>query len=106
MNCQLPKEKPLNSLNDSILHIDVSAEGLVIVHNLRSFDQKTVTLESKKKTLLEPFLIKSVVFLNAQLLKLWEWSAALGLGILQTYKYTPMRLSIRFGLIGCRIKGI
>lgn len=38
----------VNSLDDSILHVDVSAEGLVIVHDLRPFDQETVTLEDNK----------------------------------------------------------
>lgn len=46
--CQQLKEKPVNSLDDSILHIDVSTEGLVIIHDLPSFDQETVTLENNK----------------------------------------------------------
>lgn len=45
---QLLRIKHLNSLDDSILHIDVSTEGLVIVHNLGSFDQETVALEDKQ----------------------------------------------------------
>lgn len=38
-----------HSLDDSILHIDVSTEGLVIVHDLPSFDQETVALQKQKK---------------------------------------------------------
>lgn len=47
-NCQQLQQKPINSLDDSILHIDVSTEGLVIVHNLGPFDQETVTLEGSR----------------------------------------------------------
>lgn len=38
-----------HSLDDSILHIDVSTEGLVIIHDLPSFDQETVALQKQKK---------------------------------------------------------
>lgn len=34
----------MNSLDDSILHVDVRTERLVIVHNLPSFDEETVAL--------------------------------------------------------------
>lgn len=34
----------MNSLDDSILHVDVRTEGLVIIHNLPSFDEETVAL--------------------------------------------------------------
>lgn len=37
-----------DSLDDSVLHVDVCTEGLVIVHDLPSFDQETVALESNK----------------------------------------------------------
>lgn len=43
--------KAENSLDDSILHVDVCAEGLVIVDDLPSFDQETVTLRSNKDDL-------------------------------------------------------
>lgn len=38
----------INSLDDSVLHVDVRTERLVIVHDLPSFDQETVALESNK----------------------------------------------------------
>lgn len=31
-------------LDDTILHVDVRMERLIIIHYLRSFDEKTVTL--------------------------------------------------------------
>lgn len=31
-------------LNEAILHVDISMEGLVIIHNPASFDQKPVAL--------------------------------------------------------------
>lgn len=31
-------------LNEAILHVDISMEGLVIVHNPPAFDQKPVAL--------------------------------------------------------------
>lgn len=37
-----------NSLDDSVLHVDVCTEGLVIVHDLPSFDEETVALQSNK----------------------------------------------------------
>lgn len=40
------EEKTRDSLDDSIFHVDVCTEGLVIVHDLPSFDQETVTLRS------------------------------------------------------------
>jgi len=44
--------RAVNSLDDSILHVDVSAEGLVIVHNLPAFDEETVTLENNRKRIM------------------------------------------------------
>lgn len=38
------KETVADLLNKTILHVDVSIEGLVIVHNPPSFDQKPVAL--------------------------------------------------------------
>lgn len=35
----------LNLLDDSILHVDISQERLIIVHYLCSFDEETVTLK-------------------------------------------------------------
>lgn len=34
-----------NLLDDSILHVDISQEGLIIVHYLCSLDEETVTLK-------------------------------------------------------------
>lgn len=42
------EDKPVHSLDDSVLHVDVRTEGLVIVHDLPSFDQETVTLWGNK----------------------------------------------------------
>lgn len=36
-------------LNEAILHVDVSVEGLVIVHNPAAFDQKPVTLRREQR---------------------------------------------------------
>lgn len=44
LSWQQLKETPVNSLDDSVLHVDVGAEGLVIVHDLGSFNQETVAL--------------------------------------------------------------
>ena len=38
------EREKVDSLDDSILHIDVGIEGLVIVDDLSPFDQETVTL--------------------------------------------------------------
>lgn len=46
----------LNLLNDSILHVDISQERLIIVHYLRSFDEETVTL--KRADSISPLTIK------------------------------------------------
>lgn len=51
MSWQQLKETAVNSLNDSVLHVDVGAEGLVIVHDLGSFNQETVALEKNEDQL-------------------------------------------------------
>lgn len=35
----------LNLLDDSILHVDICQEWLIIIHNLCSFDKETITLK-------------------------------------------------------------
>lgn len=35
-------------LNEAILHVDISMEGLVIIHDPTAFDQKPVALQRKK----------------------------------------------------------
>lgn len=35
----------LNLLDDSILHVDISQEGLIVIDYLCSFDEETVTLK-------------------------------------------------------------
>lgn len=49
LNKKTAKKKLLNPLDDSILHVDVGAEGLIIVDDLSSFDQETVTLEPNRE---------------------------------------------------------
>lgn len=42
------KEAVEDLLNNTILHVDISTEGLVIIHNPPSFDQKPVALKGRK----------------------------------------------------------
>ena len=37
----------VNSLDEAVLHVDVSAEGLVIVHDLRPLDQQALALRGE-----------------------------------------------------------
>lgn len=37
-----------NSLNQTVFHVQVSMEGLVVIHDLPTFDQKAVTLVETK----------------------------------------------------------
>lgn len=39
----------VSSLDDAVLHVNVGAEGLVIVHDLRSFDQETIALQNREE---------------------------------------------------------
>lgn len=38
-----------NLLNQTILHVEIRMKGLVIIHNLSTFDEKAVTLTETKQ---------------------------------------------------------
>lgn len=38
-----------NLLNQTILHVEIRMKGLVIIHNLPTFDEKAVTLTETKQ---------------------------------------------------------
>lgn len=59
--CCLIQMVPMSdSLDNAILHVNVGAEGLVIVDDLRSFDQETVTLKDNG----QDHTVKIFFFLN------------------------------------------
>ena len=72
-------DRRLNSLDDSILHINVCHERLVIVDNLGSFHEKTIALEDRNSVQCHPqtftsnqCLISNVSLVSKLVCSLWR----------------------------------